>query len=136
MIAPSVGVVGRRSDGRDRKEHEVARLTEMESLLTTNCQRESLAAIASEAASRVMKLATDPGSRQAFLSAAVRTTLAKGDEVHFYKFLAAILEDTALVGAQWQPRFLAASVHYMKGPSNAEPIAIKRAREAMRALPA
>jgi len=100
---------------------------------------ETFAAVPSkvdEAASRVMKLATDPGSRQAFLSAAVRTTLAKGDEVHFYKFLAAILEDTALVGVQWQPRFLAASVHYMKGPSNAEPIAIKRAREAMRALPA
>ena len=89
-----------------------------------------------EAASRVVQLADRPGSRQAFLSAAVRTTLAKGDEVHFYKFLAAILEDTPQVSAQWQPRFLAASVHYMKGPANAEPAAIKRAREAMRTLPA
>jgi hypothetical protein len=89
-----------------------------------------------EAAAHVMRLAADPAGRSAFLASALRSTISKGDEVHYYKYLAALVEDTAWVSPEWQPRFLAASVYYLKGSADAEPPAIQRAREALRNLPA
>ena len=36
--------------------------------------------------------------------------------------------------AEWQPHLLASAVYYVKGPGDPEPAAMKRAREALRAL--
>src|SRR5688572_4045122 len=47
------------------------------------------------AASQVMRMAANPASRRAYLAAALRSTAAKADEVHFYKYLAALIEDAA-----------------------------------------
>ena len=72
--------------------------------------------------------------RQAFFASALRFTASKVSEVHYYKFLAALLEDVPLVSAEWQPHLLASAVYYVKGSGDPEPVAMKRAREALRAL--
>jgi hypothetical protein len=89
-----------------------------------------------EPASQVLRLARDLPSRQSFWSGALRLTLGKADEVHYYKYLAALIEDVPLVGPEWQPHLVAASLYYMKRSGDPEPEAVKRAREALRALPA
>jgi len=61
-------------------------------------------------------------------------TASKVSEVHYYKFLAALLEDVPLVSSEWQPHLLASAVYYVKGSGDPEPVAMKRAREALRAL--
>lgn len=85
-------------------------------------------------AARVLRLARDLPARQAFLTAALRHTLAKADEVHYYKYLAALIEDVPLVSPDWQPHCLASTVYYVKGSNDREPTPMKRAREALRAL--
>ena len=66
---------------------------------------------------------------------ALRFTAAKINEVHYYKYLAALIEDVPLVSAEWQPHLLATTVYYVKGSNDPEPATMKRAREALRALP-
>ena len=85
-------------------------------------------------AARVLRLGRDLTGRQAFLAAALRLTLGKADEVHYYKYLAAMIEDCPLLSPDWQPHFLAATVYYLKGSSDPEPAQMKRAREALRVL--
>lgn len=87
-------------------------------------------------AARVFRLAGDLPARQAFLSAALRLTSAKANEVHYYKYLAALIEDIPLMSPEWQPHLLAATVYYVKGSNDPEPAAMKRAREALRGLAA
>jgi hypothetical protein len=87
-------------------------------------------------AARVFRFARDLPARQAFLSAALRFTLAKADEVHYYKYLAAVIEDAPLVNPDWQPHVIAATVYYVKGSNDPEAAPMKRAREALRALTA
>ncbi|MEX2260745.1 MAG: hypothetical protein WD696_02275 [Bryobacteraceae bacterium] len=86
------------------------------------------------AAAHVFRLAQNIPDRQAFLTAALRLTLAKADEVHYYKYLAALIEDIPLVSANWQPHLLAATVYYGKGSNDADSATMKRAREALRSL--
>ena len=86
------------------------------------------------AAGRVFRLGRDLQGRQAFFASALRFTASKVTEVHYYKFLAALLEDVPLVSAEWQPHLLASAVYYVKGSGDPEPAAMKRAREALRAL--
>ena len=86
------------------------------------------------AAAQALRLTRDPAVRQAFLAAALRLTLTKADEVHYYKYLAALIEDFPLVNPDWQPHLLAATVYYLKGANDPEPAAMKRAREALRTL--
>ena len=83
---------------------------------------------------RVLRLASDPGHRQAFLSTALRLTSAKVNEVHYYKYLAALIEDIPLVSPEWQPHLAAATVYYLKGSNDPDPVPMKRAREALRSL--
>ncbi len=87
-------------------------------------------------AARVFRLARDLPARQAFLAEALRLTAAKANEVHYYKYLAALIEDLPLVSPDWQPHLLAATVFYVKGSSDPEPAPMKRAREALRSLAA
>jgi len=87
-------------------------------------------------ASRAFRLGRELPARQAFLSAAMRFTLSKADEVHYYKYLAALIEDVPLVSPEWQPHMVAAAAYYVKGASDPEPAPMKRAREALRGLAA
>ncbi len=89
-----------------------------------------------ESAARVLRLARDLPARRVFLAAAMRAGLGKVDEVHYYKFLAALIEDLPLVSPEWQPHLAATTVYYLKGPADAEPAPMKRAREALRNLAA
>jgi hypothetical protein len=89
---------------------------------------------ADRAAARVLGLGRDPAGRRAFLDGALRLAIAKSDEVHYYKYLAALVEDVPLVSARWQPYMLAATAYYLKGPASPEPAAMKQAREALRSL--
>jgi hypothetical protein len=85
-------------------------------------------------AARVFRLARELPARQAFLTAALRLTIGKVTEVHYYKYLAALIEDIPLVSPEWQPHLLATTVYYVKGSNDPEPAPMKRAREALRAL--
>jgi hypothetical protein len=84
------------------------------------------------AAARVLKLAADPASRQAFLAESIRLTVSKVDEVHYLKYTAALVEDIRLVSPEWQPHLTAAVVYYSKGAGDPEPAVMKRAREVLR----
>jgi hypothetical protein len=86
------------------------------------------------AATQVIRLAAGVDARQSFQSEAVRLTLAKADEVHYYKYLASLIEDVPLVSAPWQPHLLAATVFYLKGYEDPESPLMKTAREALRRL--
>jgi hypothetical protein len=87
-------------------------------------------------AAQVLRLARDLSARQAFLSAALRLTIGKADEVHYYKYLAALIEDVPLVSPEWQPHLTAATLYYMKRSGDPEPDVVKRARQAVKVLPA
>ncbi|HZO51994.1 MAG TPA: hypothetical protein VFB63_04725 [Bryobacteraceae bacterium] len=87
------------------------------------------------AASRVFKLAAEPAARAAFLGAAVGSTVSRADEVHYYKYLAALIEDIPLISAEWQPHLLATSVYYLKGAKDPVSAPVKRAQEILHALP-
>jgi hypothetical protein len=87
-----------------------------------------------DAAARVLRLAPDIQARRAYLAGALRLSSAKANEVHYYKYLAALIEDLPLASPAWQPHLLAATVYYLKSSSDPDPAPMKRAREAMRAL--
>jgi hypothetical protein len=87
-----------------------------------------------DAAARVLRLAPDIQARRAYLAGALRLSSAKANEVHYYKYLAALIEDLPLVSRAWQPHLLAATVYYLKGSSDPDPVPMQRAKEAMRAL--
>jgi hypothetical protein len=104
---------------------------------TEKAVTETLAGIPGQpdaAAARAFRLARDPAARRAFLAAAIRSGIARGDEVHYYKYLAALVEDVPLVSPEWQPHMVSTIVYYAKGTGDAEPASTKRAREALRAL--
>jgi hypothetical protein len=82
----------------------------------------------------VVRIGADLSGRQAFLTTSLRLTAAKVNEVHYYKYLAALIEDVSLVSPRWQPHLMAAAVYYTKGSNEGEPAPMKRAREALRAL--
>jgi hypothetical protein len=69
------------------------------------------------------------------LGEAIRHTVSKVNEVHYYKYLAALIEDIPLVSPAWQPHLAATVPYYAKTAADPEPPAMKRAREALRALP-
>ncbi len=52
-----------------------------------------------------------------FMRVARRLSMIKCRNGHDYKFSAAILEDTPRVSPEWRDRYLAASVHYLRGTS-------------------
>ncbi|MBM3734783.1 MAG: hypothetical protein FJW39_03280 [Acidobacteria bacterium] len=84
-----------------------------------------------QAASCAMRMAQDGDARTAFLNAAMRQSIAKVDEVHYYKYLAALIEDIRLVSPRWQPHLTAACVYYLKGPQDPVPAPMELARQAL-----
>ncbi|MBI4910412.1 MAG: hypothetical protein HY820_42735 [Acidobacteria bacterium] len=89
---------------------------------------------ADRASRLLLGVARDNTSRQSFLNTALRHTVAKVSEVHYYKYLAALIEDAPQVSARWQPHVWAAAAYYVKGPGDGEPAWAKRAREALHGL--
>ena len=83
-----------------------------------------------DAAGRIFSMGRDAQARRAWLAAAMRSTLSKANEVHYYKYLAALIEDVPLASPDWQPHLLAATAYYVKGAGDPDPMWIKRAREA------
>ncbi len=83
------------------------------------------------AASQALAMARGLPGRQQLLSGLIRLNVAKANEVHYYKYLAALLEDIGQVSPEWQPYLCAAAVYYAKGPADAEPEAMRLARAAL-----
>jgi hypothetical protein len=94
----------------------------------------NIGASADQAVPRVLRLAADPATRKAFVTRALSETIVKANEVHHYKYLAALVEDTTLVSPEWQPHLLAAMTYYGKGTNDKETPVMMRAREAVKGL--
>ncbi|MSV27924.1 MAG: hypothetical protein EXQ52_04155 [Bryobacterales bacterium] len=76
----------------------------------------------------------DTSAKPPSLTDAIRHTVSKVNEAHYYKYLGALIEDIPLMSAEWQPHLLAALPFYTKTAADPEPPAMKRAREALRSL--
>jgi hypothetical protein len=136
LLLQAVGWMGQfRKWAETREDLRAFPITELEPAAESDSAlAEIFSAIPSKpdvSAGRVLRLARDTAGRQAFVADALRLTLAKADEVHYYKYLAALVEDCALVNSEWQPHLLAAMVYYAKGSSDPESAPMKRAREAL-----
>lgn len=88
---------------------------------------------ADAACRKVFTLAKErPAAVPLFMQAAHSWLCRKANNDHHeYKFLAAILEDAALVSPEWQPHLLAASVHYFHGPQTPDNPVVQQTREAL-----
>jgi hypothetical protein len=89
-----------------------------------------------KAAAEATSLARDIPARHGFFAAALKSTIPRANEVHYYKYLAALLEDVPLVSNEWRPHLTAASLYYMKRPDEPEAEPISRARKALSGLKA
>ncbi len=72
-------------------------------------------------------LRTTEGRRR-YIAERLRHIIPKANEVHYYKFPAALIEDIPLVSAEWRPRLTAVMSSYTKGPADPETEAMQRAR--------
>jgi hypothetical protein len=89
---------------------------------------------ADEACRKVFSLTSQkPEAVPLFVQAANSWLCRKAsNDHHEYKFLAAILEDAALVTTEWQPHVLAASVHYFHGNQTPDNPVLQQARNALK----
>lgn len=71
------------------------------------------------------------GDAKALTDEARRLIFTKGLDAHDYKFSAAILEDAAHLSPAWRDRFLAASVHHLKGAQSPDNGLVPRIRAAL-----
>jgi hypothetical protein len=65
-------------------------------------------------------LQTKGQSPEAFMRAARRMSMIKCKNGHDYKFSSAVMEDYARISPAWRDRYLAASVHYLRGTGDVE----------------
>jgi hypothetical protein len=65
------------------------------------------------------------------MAEARRLIFSKGTDSHDYKFSSAVLEDFYHVSPAWRPRFLAASMFWLKGAQDRENGLIERVRSAL-----
>src|SRR5882672_416698 len=84
------------------------------------------------ASRKVLGYLKDGGDADALMDEARRLIFTKGLDAHDYKFSAAILEDAALLSPAWRDRFLAASVHHLKGSQSPDNGLVARIRGALR----
>lgn len=83
------------------------------------------------AASRLLHVAQDDAKRRQYLNSAIRLALTRADEVHYIKYLSALIEDSANVSREWQPHMIAATAYYMKSPRDPETKSVQRARSVL-----
>lgn len=140
VLLQAVGWMGQfRAWAETRKENvRTFAIDDMEPSLSTPESETSIADVfenlgskLDDSAARAMRLAQTVEGQRALLTTATRLTLAKADEVHFYKYLAALIEDTPLVSAQWRPHMASTAIYYCKGSSDTEPTWTQRARAAL-----
>ncbi|MBS1824723.1 MAG: hypothetical protein JST93_05345 [Acidobacteria bacterium] len=80
----------------------------------------------------ILALTNLPNNRHEILNTTMQHTFLKADEVHYFKYLAALIEDSRLVSPQYQPSLLAAIPYYAK--TQADPItpAMRLAQDELR----
>lgn len=78
-------------------------------------------------------LTRDPEAVSLYLQVARSWLTVKATmEAHEYKLPGALFEDYDLVSAEWRPRLLASSAHWLHGRQSADSRLLQQAREAMR----
>ncbi len=90
-----------------------------------------LGAEADRAARKAFSYAREHPDTSGFLHAARSLVCNKADEVHHFKFAAAIFEDLSLVDPRWQPHMLATATYYLRGSDHPDSNVVLRAREAL-----
>ena len=88
-----------------------------------------------DAAARILALAKMSNHRREILATAMQQAVLKIDEVHYFKYLAALIEDSRLVSEPYQPYLIAAIPYYGKSAADAVSPPMRRASEAIRSLP-
>ena len=83
------------------------------------------------ASRKVLGYLKEGGDAKALVDDARRLIFTKGLDAHDYKFSAAILEDAAHLSPPWRDRFLAASVHHLKGSQSPDNGLVARIRQAL-----
>jgi hypothetical protein len=92
----------------------------------------ALAKDRTKAAKMALKLMADrPDASRELIDAGRRLIFLKGTDSHDYKFSSAVLEDFEHISEPWRDRFLAASLHWMKGSTVPDSALVRRTREAM-----
>ena len=84
------------------------------------------------AARKVRRYLNDGGDVRDLMNAARRLIFLKGQNVHDYKFSAAVLEDYFNVSPRWRDPFLATSAFYLKGSGDRDNSLVERTRAALR----
>ena len=87
--------------------------------------------VAARKAYRLAEIVPDPTQ---FRKAAQNLLLRKAEEVHDFKYMAAIFEDYALVSPKWRPSMLATAVYNLRGTEHPDSEVMQRARESLRRL--
>jgi hypothetical protein len=144
LTLQGVGWMGQFQTAANQRESlRTVKITELEPSGGTVSTEEAIAEIfagiparADASAGQILRLARETQNRDAVLNAALKLTVTKGDEVHYYKYLAALMEDIPQVSGAWQPYLTAAVAYYAKGLSHPESEPMRRAREAMKSLKA
>lgn len=84
------------------------------------------------ASRKVLGYLEQGGDVKALVTEARRLIFAKGLDAHDYKFSSAILEDAGTLSTPWRNRFLAASVHHLKGSQNPDNGLVGRIKDALK----
>ena len=85
------------------------------------------------AAARLASIAASDGGVEKLFAGALRLVVTKAEEVHFYKYLAALMEDVPLASRAWQPKLAATAAYYLKGPGDRYSAVATRAMAALKA---
>jgi hypothetical protein len=72
------------------------------------------------------------GDPKALIDRARLLIFAKGRDAHDYKFNSAVLEDVEHLTPGWRDRYLAASLHYLKGTNSPDSGLVGRIRAALK----
>jgi hypothetical protein len=100
---------------------------------------EILALVSSDragAARKAFRYAEKHPEPNGFQRAARSLIFAKGQDVHAYKYAAAIFEDYGLVDPAWRPHMLATAVYNLRGSQLPDSTLMQRARDVVRPLKA
>jgi hypothetical protein len=84
------------------------------------------------ASRKVLGYLKEGGDAQAMVDEARRLIFMKGLDAHDWKFSSAVLEDYATLSPGWRERFLAASVHHLKGSQAPDNGLVARVRGALK----
>lgn len=107
----------------DRLESQPATLEE----IFADVDRDNLSA-----SRKVLGYLEGGGDAHAFVTEARRLIFMKGHDAHDWKFSSAVLEDYAQLSPGWRERFLAASVHHLKGLQSPDNGLVERIRASLK----